>query len=163
MKFLEINEIWEWCGAHGVEIEEGRRPAKVPSLVYNAQELHGVHARTGREPAVASAAIRALGDWDECLLWVVLWGVWPSTEDWPQYYRLRGDHGERRSLRAAPGHLFEVTMRALLVQLFTLTLENGWEAYVLPSRAGEVVGIRVFASHDGWTEIQSSTPVEFRV
>jgi hypothetical protein len=47
-----------------------------------------------------------LEPFDECLLWVTLWGVWNSSENWHLFYRLRETYGERRPLWDAPGHLF---------------------------------------------------------
>jgi hypothetical protein len=51
--------------------------------------------------------IDSLGKWDEYLAWITLWGVWPSGEDWPEFYAWRGALGERRSLDIAPGHRFD--------------------------------------------------------
>src|SRR2546429_5133723 len=63
--------------------------------------------RSAIESSVARECVRALGRWDECLLWVRTWGVWGSSENWPAYYALRGARGQRRALEKAPGHLLE--------------------------------------------------------
>ena len=119
--------------------------------------------RSGREPAVAAAAVRALGAWDECLAWLTGWGVWASGEDWPRFYAWRGAHGERRSLEAAPGHLFAAGEAAELEGLLTHILENGWDATLLPARGGAPTDRRVVASHDEWIDVRSRNPVEFTV
>src|ERR1700730_14716371 len=38
------------------------------------------------------------------LLFVTEWDVWPSSQNWHLYYRLRQTYGDRRLLRDAPGH-----------------------------------------------------------
>ena len=108
--------------------------------------------RSGREPAVAAAAVRALGAWNECLVWVTEWGVWASGEDWPRFYAWRGAHGERRSLEVAPGHLFSAREAAEMEDLLTPVLENAWDATVLPALAGAPTDRRVVTSHDEWIE-----------
>ena len=40
------------------------------------------------------------------LLWITEWGIWPSSENWHLYYRLRQSYGDLRLLPEAPGHLF---------------------------------------------------------
>jgi hypothetical protein len=98
MRFLEIGEILEWCDALGVAVDDGRRPSADPSLAHTARRLYASGQRSGRESSVARAAVRALGSWDHCLLWITQVGVWPSTEDWPAYYAMRGQLGEKRSV-----------------------------------------------------------------
>lgn len=83
MRFFEINEIWEWCAERGIALEDNARPTAEPRLSHAVRSFYANGGRSGREPAVAAAAVRALGPWDECLLWVTQVGVWPSTEDWP--------------------------------------------------------------------------------
>lgn len=83
-----------------------------------AHYAHG--RRSGLEAAAARDLVAALGTWDECLVWITLWGVWGSGEDWPEYYAWRGSLGERRSLDVAPGHRFDRDEVALLTQLLEL-------------------------------------------
>jgi hypothetical protein len=40
------------------------------------------------------------------LLWIKEWDIWPSSENWHLYYRLRQSYGDQRLLHEAPGHLF---------------------------------------------------------
>lgn len=160
MRFFEINEIWAWCAERGIALERETRPAADPRLSHVARIIYADGDRSGREPAVAAVCVEALPPWDECLLWVTLVGVWSSTEDWPTYYAMRGVQGERRSLDIAPGHWFGAGEREQLVAFLTRVLENGWDAYVLPSwRRGRTTA-RLRVSHDEWVELQSDTPVE---
>lgn len=161
MRFFEINEIWAWCADRGIALEQEARPAADPRLSHAARVKYADGDRSGREPAVAAACVAALPPWDECLLWVTLVGVWSSTEDWPTYYAMRGEQGERRSLDIAPGHWFGADGQEQLVAFLTRVLENGWDAYVLPSWRGSRTAARVRVSHDEWVELQSETSVEF--
>ena len=162
MRFLEISEVEEWCVERRIALAEGEtRVAPDPSLSHAARTVYANGSRSGRELAIAATAVRKLGDWDECLLWVTLVGVWPSGEDWPAYYALRGAEGERRSLEKAPGHLFEAGEQGKLERFLTAAMENGWDTYALPARDGQTADVRLRVSHDEWVELQARAPVEF--
>ena len=162
MRFLEINEIWAWCAEHGIHLESGdSRPKPDPAFTHRKQIQYAFGRRSGREAEFGTACIQALGEWDECLLWVTQWGVWPSGEDWPRYYAARGRRDMRLSLRDAPGHWFGQGEKADLLEFFTMVLEFAWDAYVLPVHAVSGTGVRVEISHDEWLEVQSATTVEF--
>jgi hypothetical protein len=163
MRFLEINEIWAWCAEAGIELVDRARPADDSALLQKARWLYADGERSGREPGLAHTAVARIGAFDEALLWITQTGVWPSTEDWPTYYAMRGRVGERRSLDVAPGHLFAAGEGELLVQFLTATMENGWDCFVLASRGGRIADTRVVVSHDEWIELQSSKPVSFDV
>jgi hypothetical protein len=163
MRFLEINEIWEWCARLGIELDRQVRPALDPSLSQAARWLYADSERSGREPGLARVSVQKLGAWDESLLWITQVGVWPSSEDWPVYYAMRGRYGERRSIDVAPGHLFRTDEAGQLVEFLTAAMENGWDASVLSAHDGRVVPTRVQVSHDEWIELQSTIPVSFDV
>jgi hypothetical protein len=161
MRFLEIVEIEFWCNERGIALADGEaRLAPDPRLCHRSRVLYATGGRSGREPEVAEAAIQALGQWDECLLWITLVGVWSSGEDWPAYYALRGTEGERRSLGTAPGHLFAADEQSKLTRFLTAAMENGWDAWALPARGGWPTEVRLRVSHDEWVELQASTPSE---
>ena len=160
MRFLAVNECREWCRAHGVALDEQDRPVFDPALTHRARLTyveepgHGISVRS----EVLAAIEDALGRWDECLLWVTLWGVWPSSENWPVYYGLRGNLGERRSLEEAPGHLAAgLGDRERLATFLPLVLNHAWEGYVFAAR-GAVTYTRVFISHDEWVSLASRYP-----
>ena len=163
MRFLEINEIWLWCEEREIELDDRARPAADARLSHTARAYYAAGRRSGREAATAVAVLEALGEWEECLLWVTLVGVWPSGEDWPTYYAFRGQRGERRSLDVAPGHWVAAGERDELRELLTLVLENAWDAYVLPASSGRATGRRLFVSHDEFVDVQADGPVELRV
>ena len=157
MRFIEINEIWEWCKIRGVILAENGTLLDDPTLSHHKRAVYAAGRRSGRESSVAAACARALDRWDECLLWARGWGVWGSGEDWPAYYSLRGAQAERRSLDKAPGHLFGTGERDLFVTFLTQVMENAWDADVLVAPRIK----RIHVSHDEWLELRSTTPTDF--
>jgi hypothetical protein len=156
MDFLEQLQIRAWCVDRGFEVSRTGELLTDPGEAVLERRMYGQQIDPqGQESQVAAWCVGALGHWDECLLWVTLWGAWPSSENWPAYYRTRGIQGERRSLQIAPGHLFASTEAELLWQFVLLVLENAWDAHILPARAGKRVGKRVFVSHDEWVEVRT--------
>ena len=163
MRFLELNEIAEWCVERGIPLEGWTRPAVDEKLSNSARAQFAAGKRSGRESAFAAAIVRAIGRWDECLLWVTLTGVWASGENWPAYYAMRGQHGEQRSLETATGHWFDHTEQGELIGYLTLVMENGWDAHLLPSVGGQAASTRGEISHDEWVELRSSSPIPLTV
>jgi hypothetical protein len=89
-----------------------------------------------------------------CLLWLTEWGVWPSSENWHLYYRLRQSYGDQRLLHEAPGHLFLGYEAPELVSFLQVALLCGWGGHLLP-----VAGFaRAFVSHDEFVEFAADDP-----
>ena len=160
MRFFELNEIQHWCAERGIESDVNGGLAQDTQLRHTTRAQDATGQRSGHERDVAAACLRALGQWDECVLWVTLTGVWGSGEDWPAYYAMRGRVGERRSLEKAPGHWFQRGDEDLLLQFLTAVLENAWDAYVLPASSGRETDRRLRVSHDEYVELQSRSAVE---
>lgn len=155
MQFLEPGGIRDWCLDRGFHLDaSGELTAEPRSSVLAARGYGQQTDPQGQESETAAWCIDALQEWDECLLWVTQWGVWPSSENWPAYYQARGAQGERRSLEVAPGHLFAASETGLLKHFVRLVLENAWDAHVLASRDGKRIGTQVVVSHDEWVEIR---------
>jgi hypothetical protein len=156
MEFLERNEICAWADAHGLAYAEGRdlRLAERP-VVHYALYTHA--PRSGEEAGAAADLVTRLGEWEECLVVITLWSVWPSSEDWPAFYAWRGARGERRALDVAPGHLLARNERVRLIELLTLVMENAWDAYALPSSHGQMTALHAKISHDEWYEIRDAS------
>lgn len=85
------------------------------------------------------------------LLWVTEWGIWPSSENWHLYYRLRQSHGDHRLLDEAPGHLFLEYEAEDLASFLQLSMLNGWGGYVL-THANYA---NAFFSHDEYLDFYS--------
>ena len=154
MRFFEPVEIAHWCRKRGFTLDDTGKLLSNDELRLLDTRAFGQQANpAGQEAEVAAACVRGLGDWDECLLWVTTWGVWPSTENWPDYDTLRGAQGERRSLEKAPGHLFVAGESALLMKFVCTTLTNAWDAMLLPISGNHSNDHRVEISHDEWVYV----------
>jgi hypothetical protein len=160
VRFFALNEIQDWCAQRGIELQDGGRVPSDSGFLHTARVRYAAGQRSGRERAVAEACLRALSSWEECLLWITLTGVWPSGEDWPTFYALRGRQGERRSLDVAPGHVFTPGEEAVLLEFLTAVLENAWDAYLLPARSHHALDRRARVSHDEYVELQSRGALE---
>lgn len=158
MESLEGNQICEWAGNLGL----GHGPRFEVQLPPFETHYRGVYAdghRSGREASAATDLLTRLGPWDECLVRITAWGVWPSGEDWPAFYAWRGALGEQRSLETAPGHRFDPGEGPRLVELITLIMGNAWDADVLCARLGRADEIFGRISHDEWYEIRVASPL----
>ena len=152
MEFLEENQICQWAEQHRLAIGE-HSTVRLPELPSQYRGTYADGRRSGREGVAAKDLIAHLGAWDECVVWITLWGVWRSGENWPRFYAWRGNLGERRSLDVAAGHWFDRADIFLLTELLTLVMENAWDADVLCSRHGRADALRGKISHDEWYEI----------
>jgi hypothetical protein len=157
MDFLEDNQICAWAVEHGLRCGDAFA-VQLPELEPHPPRVYAHGRRSGLEAADARDLVDALGTWDECLVWITLWGVWGSGEDWPEYYAWRGSLGERRSLDVAPGHRFDRDEVALLTQLLELVMKNAWDADILCSRDRSASQLRAKISHDEWYQLLGSLP-----
>src|SRR5262249_6209516 len=123
MRFYTQHECEEWLSSR-----QRHKPDGVPDLhaerIGYPPEPHGIlffahwiaTSLTYRRPA---------------LLWMTEWGIWPSSENWHLYYRLRQSYGDLRLLDEAPGHLFLEHEAEDLASFLQLAMLNGWGGYVL--------------------------------
>jgi hypothetical protein len=152
MHFIESDEIREWVGEHAINVtRDGRFEIPRTSLVLRGPFGQAADPQ-GQEGSIASSCVERIGAWDECLLWIQEWGVWPSSEDWPAYYTARGEQGERRSLDIAPGHIFEAGEKQLVVRFLQLVLENAWEAQLVTVSSDQPMS-HMYISHDEWVGV----------
>jgi hypothetical protein len=79
VEFLEDNQICKWAEGHGL-LRGERFEVRLPELPSKHHVAYADGRRSGREGAAAAELITGLGSWDECLVWIKLWGVWPSGE-----------------------------------------------------------------------------------
>jgi len=82
------------------------------------------------------------------LLFVTEWDVWPSSENWHLYYKLRQTYGDNRLLHDAPGHLFLEHEAEDLASFLQISMLNGWGGYVLT----EANYVNAFFSHDEYID-----------
>jgi hypothetical protein len=82
------------------------------------------------------------------LLFVTEWDVWPSSENWHLYYKLRQTYGDNRLLGDGPGLLFLEHEAEDLASFLQLSMLNGWGGYVLT----EANYVNAFFSHDEYID-----------
>jgi hypothetical protein len=83
---------------------------------------------------------------NESLLWITQTGVWPSSENWPLFYRLRQSYGELRRIEDAPAQVFLRHEILDLTNFVEVALICGWDFYILDYRRS------VFVSHDEFVD-----------
>ena len=82
------------------------------------------------------------------LLWVTEWGIWPSSENWHLYYKLRQTYGDQRLLYETPGHLFLEHEAEDLASFLQIAMLNGWGGYVLT----QANYVNAFFNHDEYID-----------
>jgi hypothetical protein len=140
MRFYTREESETWlCDRHR------QKPNLIPSVLVERVSYP-------REPYraffVAHWMATALTYGKPALLLVTEWGIWPSSENWHLYYKLRQTYGDNRLLGEAPGHLFLEHEVEDLASFLQLSMLNGWGGYVLP----EANYVNAFFSHDEYIE-----------
>jgi hypothetical protein len=88
---------------------------------------------------IASSSCR-----DPILLWVSEWGVWPTSENWHVYYKLRHSYADHRLLHEAPGHFFMGYEMEDCASFLQIAMLNGWGGHVLT----QANYVNAFFSHD---------------
>jgi hypothetical protein len=88
------------------------------------------------------------------LLWITEWGIWPSSENWHLYSKLRQTFGDSRLLHESPGHYFLNHETSDLASFLQIAMLNGWGGYVLT----EADYVNVFFSHDEYIDFYSKHP-----
>jgi hypothetical protein len=88
------------------------------------------------------------------LLFITEWGIWPSSENWHLYYKIRQTYGENRLLHEAPGHLFLEHETEDLASFLQLSMLNGWGGYVLT----DANYVNAFFSHDEYFDFFTENP-----
>jgi hypothetical protein len=78
------------------------------------------------------------------LLWITEWSIWPSSENWHLYYKLRQSYQDLRLLHEAPGHLFPGHEPEDLASFLQIAMLNGWGGYILT----QADYVNAFFSHD---------------
>lgn len=137
MRFLTRSECDAWISGHSA-IEAS------PSYL----SIH-LPAESGRLLFLARYFAREIALRQPSLLHVTNCDIWPSSNNWHLYYRLRQSYGDQLLIHEAPGHLFLDYESEDLATFLHIAMLYGWDAKltsVLPYFAAEL-------SHDGFLEI----------
>jgi len=100
---------------------------------------------------IARRVVSWLGDFDSALLWIREYKIWPSSENWHLYYRLRSSYSNYCQLQETPGHLALGHERDDLISFVQLALLFGWGGHLLAIPDTTYA----FLSHDGWIHLKS--------
>jgi hypothetical protein len=140
MRFYTGQECEKW-------LEERARTKpdialQVHSLRFDyPKEPHGIYD-------TASWIAQTLSYRQPTLLWITKWGIWPGSENWHLYYKLRQTYGDLRLLQETPGHLFLEYEAEDLASFIQVAMLNGWGAYIL----AHANYVNTFFSHDEYIE-----------
>jgi hypothetical protein len=150
VRFLTRDEVQAWVEGRGIAIRpQWNTPDPRPEHLGQVRFL--LPQTPGQVLWLARFIAQCLGPRSSCLLWVTEWGVWPSSENWHLYYRLRQSYGDHRLLHEAPGHLFLNYEEPDLISFLELGILSGWDIHVLPILDyGGADTARAFVSHDEW-------------
>ena len=156
MQFLDLDECQEWSVAHGYGL---RRDLPLP-------EERGVVRVTIRMPkedppsrAVAAAPQRALGTWDEMLVWVAQTWVYRHREEMYDIDSALELAGEDRPRDELFGHLLTPEDVLTFRRILLAACDIPWFAYFLPAHADERVPLRwARLTWDGYVRVTSSVP-----
>lgn len=133
----------------------GIAPAELSKIsseeAFNSSVRVSLERERHRAYFLATRILSLVGQFEEALLWIVDYGIWPSSENQWLYYRLRAAMGDSANLAARPGHLLDSKERDALTAYLHLGLEFGWGMYLLPRPCTRWV----YASHDGWSRLVS--------
>jgi hypothetical protein len=107
-----------------------------------------IPADAGRRVWLARFLLSLLDPFDEVLMQIGDWGVWPLAQHMPLFRRFRQAFGEVRPLIEVPGQIFAPTEKEDAESILIICVLFLWNCYVLPDR-GDVA---LFVSHDeyGW-------------
>ena len=103
---------------------------------------------------IAKAIAQSITYRQATLLWVTEWGVWPSSENWQLYYKLRQSYSDFRLLQDVPGHLFLEYESEDFSTFLQVAMLSGWGGYVLTAANY----VNAFFSHDEYIEFFTTTP-----
>src|SRR4051812_2660454 len=127
MRFLTPDECGRWSAGHGFGPmpPQSPLPAEPHEVVVPMSPLW---PRTAWLARFLASSLDAVG---ECLLWVTLSGVWPSSENPHLFHRLRSSYGEERSLEDAPAQVFGGSESDDLTSFVQLAILNVWDFHLL--------------------------------
>ena len=140
MRFYTAQECKDWLSGFRRQLPDTQTGLHKARIKYPV-EPHRIFSLAHRIAYFVTQQQRAL-------LWITEWSIWPSSENWHLYYKVRQGYRDLRLLHEAPGHYFldyEVEDLGTFLQLAIL---NGWGGYVL----AEANSVNVFFSRDEYID-----------
>jgi hypothetical protein len=140
MRLYTIQECEEW-------LRDRKRPKPEAMADVQVERITYPH-EAGRLYHIAHWIGMSLPYRQPVLLWMTEWSVWPSSENWHLYYKLRDRSNDNRLLHEAPGHLFLEHEAEDLTSFLQVAMLNGWGGYVLT----QANYLNAFFSHDEYID-----------
>jgi len=157
VRFLSREDARAWASARGVSGGSHGVPTPMPKALSTVR-FH-LPQTIGQLTWLCRFISVSLSPRSECLLWVTEWGVWPTSENWHLYYKLRQSHHDLQLLTESPGHLFLDFEEADLVSFLQVGIICGWDMHILPDLDyGRADSARAFISHDEWVALSHRDP-----
>src|ERR1700761_360512 len=126
---LTESEAERWCEGRRIGLDESRKPDLTQWKFYVRKSLSGMN--WSRLTYVSGFVASFTQPRTKSLLWVTQTGVWPSSENWSLFYRLRQTYGELRSLEVAPAQEFLGHESFDLTNFVEIALMCGWDFWLL--------------------------------
>jgi hypothetical protein len=149
MRYLTTVETPSWCRERGIGLDAQGTPER--SAAHPHTKTWNIPKASTKVVSFARRLEGLLKPWDRMLLWPTSWNIWPSSENWHAYYKLRRSYGDFHLIEEAPGHLFLGHEGPDFVSFLQLGITFGWDMHVL----AEEDRTRLFISHDEWFEIST--------
>jgi hypothetical protein len=140
LRFYTEAECDSWLQGH-----QRQKPVERPGL---SRERFPFPTTSGRIRFLSHWMATSLPYQSPALLWITQWSIWPSSENWHLYYRLRQSYDDHRLLEEAPGHLFLKHEGEDLASFLQIAIQHAWEGYLIT----ELDYVSVFFSHDEYIE-----------
>ena len=154
MKFLTSVECSKWCDLHRYQLLSDEFPVQVDFEDYLVGRFP-IPIDAGRRVAISKMLFNFfLAKEPEFLLWITDWSVWPSGEHMPLAMDVRRAHGDSRTIKEAPGHIFRIGDENTSLTFMAITILFLWDAYILPSNNSSFVHL----SHDEYVTVFNRGP-----
>ena len=141
MKTLSEPECRRWCRAHAIPLDDRNGPAPFSS---KRVEHFAIPSDSGRRIALVKQQVDVFRKSSSVLVWIIQWGVWPSSERMHIFERFRLSYGIEAPLIDRPGHVLSRKEFEDTLSLVTLAALFFWDCYVLTPRNRAAL----FYSHD---------------
>ncbi len=129
MFFRTTSECLQYAKAMGLQIDPTGDLIAKPGASLPAAKVTYENYPTNRYE-IAKHMVKWLGQPCSCMLWIIDFGIWPSSENMHLYYRLRQSYKDYRLLNEAPGHFFLSYEGTDLITFLQFALEAGWGGFL---------------------------------
>lgn len=155
MIYISETGCYEFAHSLGVEVPQPLEEGSVVDSIDGVQVCY--KASISKSLQVSRMIVDSLGNFGGALLWITEFGIWPSSENWHLYYKLKSAYGASGDLVTEPGHRFFDYESADLVTFIDIVLRFGWGGHLFVF--GESVSY-AYLSHDGWLRYECPRSAE---